>query len=91
MLLLDEPFSAVDYITKHNLYTWFNQMRQNLQLSAIIITHDIDEALALCTRIYVLQGNPAQAKHFNCQNTPDIKNTIINSLNTDNRKTALNP
>lgn len=91
VLLLDEPFSAVDYITKHNLYTWFNQMRQNLQLSAIIITHDIDEALALCTRIYVLQGSPAQAKHFNCQNTPDIKNTIINSLNTDNRKTALNP
>lgn len=43
--LLDEPFSAVDAITKSQLHLWYLEMMSSLHMSAIFITHDIDEAI----------------------------------------------
>lgn len=59
LLLLDEPFSALDTRTKASMHRWFLNMIAQFHLSAIFITHDIDEALALSNRIYVLSGAPA--------------------------------
>lgn len=59
LLLLDEPFSSLDTITKSNMHQWFLTMVSQFNLSAIFITHDIDEALALSDRIYILSGSPA--------------------------------
>lgn len=56
--LLDEPFSALDTITKGNMHKWYIDMMEKLELSTIFITHDIEEALYLSDRIYVLGGNP---------------------------------
>lgn len=56
--LLDEPFSALDTITKGNMHKWYIEMMEKLELSTIFITHDIEEALYLSDRIYVLGGNP---------------------------------
>ena len=56
--LLDEPFSALDTITKGNMHKWYIDMIDKLELSTIFITHDIEEALYLSDRIYVLGGNP---------------------------------
>ena len=58
VVLLDEPFSALDTITKGNMHKWYIEMIDNLELSTIFITHDIEEALYLSDRIYVLGGNP---------------------------------
>lgn len=59
VLLLDEPFSSVDAITRHQLHRWLLEIFNKLSLSILLITHDIEEALLLSDRIYVLAGNPA--------------------------------
>ncbi len=59
VLLLDEPFSSVDAITRHELHQWLLGVFNELSLSILLITHDIEEALLLADRIYILAGNPA--------------------------------
>ena len=58
--LLDEPFSAVDAITKSQLHLWYVEMMSSLHMSAIFITHDIDEAIFLSDRIYIMSGAPGR-------------------------------
>lgn len=58
--LLDEPFSALDAITKSELHSWYLTMMNRLQMSAIFITHDIDEAILLSDRIYIMSGQPGR-------------------------------
>lgn len=52
--LLDEPFSALDTITKTKIHKWYLEIMQNINLSTVFITHDIDEAILLSDRIYIL-------------------------------------
>ncbi|WP_064580432.1 ABC transporter ATP-binding protein [Streptobacillus moniliformis] len=54
MNLLDEPFSALDLITKSNIHKWYMDIRKKLNLTTLLITHDIDEAILLSNRIYIL-------------------------------------
>lgn len=63
IMLLDEPFSALDFVTKDEMYHWFHQLQQRLELTCLIITHDIDEALYLSDELYVLKGFPASFSH----------------------------
>lgn len=56
--LLDEPFSALDTITKSNLHQWYLMVMENIKLSTLFITHDIDEAILLSDRIYIMTGKP---------------------------------
>ncbi|MBE6721821.1 MAG: ABC transporter ATP-binding protein [Ruminococcaceae bacterium] len=58
--LLDEPFSALDTITKDAMHTWYLNVMQKIELSTLFITHDIDEAILLSDRIYVLAGKPGR-------------------------------
>jgi ABC-type nitrate/sulfonate/bicarbonate transport system ATPase subunit len=58
VVLLDEPFSALDAITRVELRRWFAKMIGELGLSALVITHDVDEAIDLASSAYVLDGNP---------------------------------
>lgn len=58
--LLDEPFSALDTITKHAIHSWYLDVMQHIHLSTIFITHDIDEAILLSDRIYLLTGQPGE-------------------------------
>lgn len=57
VMLLDEPFSALDAITRRQMQTWFRSVTKKHELSAVFITHDIDEALILSDRIYILSGS----------------------------------
>lgn len=52
--LLDEPFSALDTITKSKIHKWYLDVMQNINLSTVFVTHDIDEAILLSDRIYIL-------------------------------------
>lgn len=60
VVLLDEPFSALDAITKSTVHQWFINIMKELKLSTIIVTHDIDEAVLLSDRIYILSGKPGR-------------------------------
>ena len=59
ILLLDEPFSALDAATRANLQQWLLDLRSALKLTIVLVTHDIDEAITLGDRI-VLLGEPGQ-------------------------------
>lgn len=52
--LLDEPFSALDTITKSRIHRWYLDVMKEIHLSTLFITHDIDEAILLSDRIYIL-------------------------------------
>lgn len=58
--LLDEPFSALDTLTKSAMHKWYLKVMEQIHLSTIFITHDIDEAILLADRIYLLTGKPGQ-------------------------------
>lgn len=57
--LLDEPFSALDKITKDSMHDWYINIMKQIKLSTLFITHDIDEAILLSDRIYILGDEPA--------------------------------
>ena len=58
--LLDEPFSALDSITKTSMHQWFLKVMEQIKLSSLLITHDIDEAILLSDRIYIMSGSPGK-------------------------------
>ena len=58
VILLDEPFSSLDAITKSNMQKWYLNLINTHKKSTIFITHDIDEAILLSNRIYVMSGPP---------------------------------
>ena len=58
--LLDEPFSALDTITKGAIHRWYLDVMERIRLSTLFITHDIDEAILLSDRIYLLSGQPGR-------------------------------
>jgi len=54
VLLLDEPFSAVDQVTRRRLQRELAQMRQRLRIPIVLVTHDLEEAATLADRMVVL-------------------------------------
>ncbi len=60
LALLDEPFSALDTLTKRAMHRWYLDVMEQIHLSTIFITHDIDEAVLLSDRIYILGGKPGR-------------------------------
>ncbi|MBS7006805.1 ABC transporter ATP-binding protein [Anaerostipes sp.] len=58
--LLDEPFSALDTLTKSDMHRWYLDVMDKIHLSTLFITHDIDEAILLSDRIYLLTGRPGK-------------------------------
>ncbi len=57
--LLDEPFGALDTLTRTAVHEWYIKIMDEIKLSTIFITHDIDEAILLSDRIYIMKGSPA--------------------------------
>lgn len=55
VVLLDEPFGALDAVTRNKMQKWYLDISKGLGLSTVIITHDTDEALILADRIIVMQ------------------------------------
>ena len=54
VLLLDEPFSAVDRVTRQKLYRELAELRRSLALPIVLVTHDLDEAAMLADRMCML-------------------------------------
>ena len=62
IVLLDEPFGGLDAITRAKMQTWLLQVIAKIKPSVLFITHDIEEAIYLSDRIYVLSARPAKIK-----------------------------
>lgn len=59
-LLLDEPFGALDALTRLSCQSWLLDLWQEMHASVLFITHDVREAILLSDRIYVLSARPAR-------------------------------
>lgn len=59
-LLLDEPFGALDALTRLSCQMWLLALWQEVHASVLFITHDVREALLLSDRIYVMSARPAR-------------------------------
>lgn len=60
VLLLDEPFAALDALRRIELRAALNEILTFARASAILVTHDVDDALAIADRVIVLAGSPAE-------------------------------
>ncbi|MGN0571920.1 MAG: ABC transporter ATP-binding protein [Candidatus Fimenecus sp.] len=67
--LLDEPFSALDTITKSAMHEWYLDIMNEIDLTTLFITHDTDEAVKLSDRICILGGKPG---HILCEIPIDV-------------------
>ncbi|SKS29125.1 sulfate ABC superfamily ATP binding cassette transporter, ABC protein [Mycobacteroides abscessus subsp. abscessus] len=54
LLLLDEPFSALDPVTRADLQAWLQNLADELAVTVVLVTHDVDEALNLAHRVILL-------------------------------------
>jgi len=63
LMLLDEPFSALDALTRSEMQRWLLELWEENRRSVLFITHNIEEALLLSSRIYVFSGRPGSILH----------------------------
>jgi NitT/TauT family transport system ATP-binding protein len=64
MLLMDEPFASVDAQTRFDLEDLILRVRRELDITVVLVTHDIDEAVYLADRIVVLTGAPSRVQEI---------------------------
>ncbi|MDY6826087.1 MAG: ABC transporter ATP-binding protein [Bacillota bacterium] len=60
LLLLDEPFAALDALTRQNLQEWLLKIWDRFRRSVLFVTHSIDEAIYLSDRVYVITERPGK-------------------------------
>ncbi|MEY8291645.1 ABC transporter ATP-binding protein [Carnobacteriaceae bacterium 52-44] len=91
-LLLDEAFSALDAFTRRQLHKWFLETKEKVGWSSLLITHDVDEALILGDRVYVISGQPGTITYELETNfkIDDIEEVIFESEFLETKKKLLN-
>ena len=62
LLLLDEPFGALDALTRADLQIWLLTVWERLRATCLLVTHDVDEALLLSDRVYLLSPRPGHVQ-----------------------------
>ena len=60
LMLLDEPFAALDSLTRFTMQRWLLQVWTEMKRTIMFVTHDIDEALFLADRVVVMLPNPGR-------------------------------
>ena len=60
VLLLDEPFGALDAITRRDMHSWLQEVWRNDARTVLFVTHDVEEALVLSDVVYVMTPRPAR-------------------------------
>jgi ABC-type nitrate/sulfonate/bicarbonate transport system ATPase subunit len=60
IMLLDEPFGALDALTRATMQRWLLDLWETLDRTLLLVTHDVDEAILLSDQVYVLSARPAR-------------------------------
>ena len=90
VILLDEPFSALDAITRGDMQNWYREIAENMQLSTVFITHDVEEALLLSDTVHILNGKPGKITGiFNVQPRRPRSREFIVSQEFSTQKRAI--
>ena len=77
IMLLDEPFGALDSMTRRKMQKWLLDLTKKMNSTILFITHDIEEAILLSNRIYVISEKPAIIKGEIEVNLPKERNEDI--------------
>lgn len=77
IMLLDEPFGALDSITRRKMQNWLLNLTKKMNTTILFITHDIEEAIFLSNKIYVISEKPAVIKGEIKVNLPKDRNEKI--------------
>lgn len=91
IMLLDEPFGSLDSITRNSMQRWLLDIKDKVNSTIVLITHDIDEAIMLSNRIYVVSDKPSTVKReflidkdiYNVkklENIADLRENILSLL-----------
>ena len=81
LLLLDEPFSALDAFTRSSLQDEVAQIASQEELTLVIVTHDIDEAVAMADRVLIMSDNPGRIIGEMNVDLPFPRNRASNEFN----------
>ena len=90
LLLLDEPFSALDYQTRLNVSDDIGRILRQEKKTAILVTHDISEAISMADRILILSPRPATVQKELSINLSIPDRTPLSSRNAPDFKTYFN-
>lgn len=80
VLILDEPFGALDAFTREDLWQTMHKVKENEPFTGILITHDLREAIFLADQVVVLSGRPARTQYV--LDVPDIGPRDLDHLYT---------
>lgn len=76
ILMLDEPFSALDYLTRLKMRTELCRLLADRPRTVVLVTHDIEEAAQLADRIVLLSDRPARIVHETCIDSPRPRDVV---------------
>ena len=62
VFLLDEPFGALDALNRTQIHQWITGLWESMQKTIVLVTHDVDEAILLSDRVYVMTARPGTMK-----------------------------
>ena len=95
LLLLDEPFSALDSLTRISMQDWLIGQVKGLDATVMMVTHDVEEAMLVGNKIFLLSGRPVKqikvidVSHITCREdlyTPssvELKNELVRAFLTE--------
>jgi sulfonate transport system ATP-binding protein len=92
ILLLDEPFGALDALTRSTLQVELQRIWQAAKITMILVTHDVDEAVYLGDRVVVMQPRPGRIRKLFDINVPhprDRNDSHLKDLTSDVRRELL--
>jgi putative hydroxymethylpyrimidine transport system ATP-binding protein len=80
LLLLDEPFGALDALTRSEMHSWLIGLLANSGKAVVLVTHDVDEAILLSDRVYVMRSDPGRiASEFNVEIGERLDRGVVTS------------
>lgn len=82
ILLMDEPFGALDLYTRFQMQLFLNKIKESLNTTIIFVTHDISEAVFLADDVYIMKANPGQIVQKFSVNLPQHRDLLVRRHST---------